>query len=226
MAREPLLAPLYWPNIWRQQYKIWRYYRDKGASLTDCFVHRYTEIVLDGCQGSANSYAADVFLRSQKRPVHMAHHMHAPAQIIKATKRNIPTLVTIRNPKATVLSLTSRWPYISVRQALKHYISFYKKLEPHRAHFILSPFEATTNHFDIAIQIINQHFGTDFDLISEQVLLEMRERHSPGDSTPESRKRLELKKRKEKELLNPRCKPLIKSAELLYDRLVRHELTV
>ena len=225
VAREPLLAPFYWPNIWWQQYKIWRYYRDKGASLTECFVHRATEVVLDGFQGSANSFAADAFLASQQKPVQMAHHMHAPAQIIKGVKRDIPTLVTVRKPKGTVLSLTSRWPYISAHQALRSYISFYEKLEPYRAAFVLSPFEVTTKHLDVAIRVLNRNFGTDFDPVSETVLLEMREEHTPDGSTPDAKRRRALKKEKEEELLSPPCSALHKTANALYERLISYKST-
>ena len=229
VGREPILAPLYWPNIWWQQYKIWRYYRDKGASLTECFVHRNTEFVLDGFQGSANSFAADAFKASQTRTVRVAHHMHAPAQIIKAVRRSIPTMVTIREPYGTVLSLTSRWPHVSVRQALRSYIGFYEKIEPYREDYVLSTFDQTTEHLDLVIQRVNDRFGTDFD-IYEDPLQRMEARHGPEKaSASERRKREARKAEKAGELESPKCTNLLEDARNLYRRMeetVRNDRTL
>ena len=178
ISREPLLAPFYWPNIWWQQYKIWRYYRDQGGVIRECYVNHTTEFVIDGFQGSANSFAADAFKMSHQNSVALAHHMHSPAQIIKATRRNIPTLVTIREPVGTVLSLTSRWPYVSPRQALRSYVGFYGKLEPYQDKYVLSTFEQTTQHLGSVVERVNDYFHTDFD-IDNQSLKKMRAKHVP-----------------------------------------------
>lgn len=221
VAREPMLAPLYWPNIWWQQYKIWHYYKNKGASLKECFVHQGTEFVLDGFQGSANSFAADAFLASQDQTVHVAHHMHAPAQIIKAVRRSIPTMVTIREPYGTVLSLTSRWPYVSVHQALRSYIGFYRKLEPYRDGYVLSPFDQTTEHLDRAIQQVNDRFGTDFD-IYDASLQKMQARHGPEKaSAAEKQERDARKARKAEELDSPECLGLLHEANALHHRMTQ-----
>lgn len=225
VSREPALAPLYWPNIWWKQYKIWRYYREEGASLTECFVSRDTEFVLDGFQGSANSFASAAFQASQERSVEMAHHMHAPAQIIKGVRMEIPTLVTIREPVGAVLSLTSRWSYVSTRQALRSYAGFYQKIEPYREGYVLSPFEQITQHFDRAIRRVNDRFGTDFN-VRQKPLEKMEGKHGPGTSSASERRKREARKaQKAEELESARCAEPLRRARNVYGRLVPSRLS-
>jgi hypothetical protein len=219
VSREPALAPLYWPNIWWHQYKVWRYFREDGASVTECFVSQDTEFVLDGFQGSANSFAAAAFQASQERQVAMAHHMHAPAQIIKAVREDIPTLVTIRAPKGTALSVTSRWPYISVRQALRHYAAFYEKIAPYRRGYVISTFEETTQQFGHTVQRVNERFGTDFD-VREEPLEQMVGEHGPANAA-QRRERDRLKAKKAKELASPEYADLLRDARDIYRRMER-----
>ena len=225
VAQEPRLAPFYRPVVWWQKYKAWYYYSDQGATIQECDVDSHTEFILDGFQGSANSFAADAFKQSQKHPVLMAHHMHAPVQIIKGVRRNIPTLVTIREPKGAVLSLTSRWPYVAVRQALRSYIGFYGRFEPHVDDMVLSPFEITTRHLGTAIMAVNKRFRTDFDIVTDEAITEMRAQHGPAHKKQEEEKRREAwKAQKTKELCAPSCKRQLRCAEALHQRLLQHAL--
>jgi len=157
VAREPLLAPLHRPVIWWTQYKM------RGhIDIRECRVGSDTEFVLDGFQGSGNTFATRAFKYAQSEPVRIAHHLHSPAQIIKAVKLELPVLVTLRDPVDTVASLISRWPYMTPDQALNSYIGFHRKIEPYAPSFVLSPFHQTTNNLDIVFQAVNDRFGTDF----------------------------------------------------------------
>lgn len=157
VAREPLLAPLHRLIVWWTQAKM------RGHIDTrECRVGPETDIVLDGFQGTANSFATRAFKMAQDRPVCIAHHLHAPAQILKAARRGIPTIVTIRNPIDAAASLLSRWPYIAPDQALRSYARFYEKLEPYKDQVVVSPFSQTTGHLDRVFEALNRRFGTDF----------------------------------------------------------------
>lgn len=160
-GREPALWPLYRMYFWWDQI-TWSgviVHPKKKAICKD------TELVIDGFPGSANSFAFKSFNRSQTRPVKVGHHSHAPAQIIKAIKQGIPVLLTVRPPAGAVVSLTSRWSYISVTQALHIYIGFYTKLKPYASDCVISTFEQTTQHLDQIVQNVNSKFGTHFDLV-------------------------------------------------------------
>lgn len=223
LAREPALSLLQRPLIWWQQYKILRYYQDKGASVKECVVGAHTDFVLDGFQGSANSFAADAFLASQTRPVMVAHHMHSPSQIIKGVRLKIPTLVTIRDPVGACLSLTCRWPYVSMQQALRSYIGFYGALEPYVEKIVFSPFYLTTKHLDVSIAAVNERFGTDFDLTDASAIERLQAEHGPSKRTEEEEQAREtLKAEKTQELEVPSCQQVLQKAEALHRRLMPH----
>lgn len=219
VASEPRLALLYRPIIWWQQYKLWRYYRDVGGRPKECVVGPHAELVLDGFQGSGNSFAQAAFQRSQPRRVMVVHHMHSPAQIIKAVRLELPTLVTIRSPSDAVISLTSRWPYVSLRQALRSYVRFYGKIEPYRSGYVLSPFDQTTRHLGAVIRAVNGKFDTDFHPFeptedSMQVLRGIEEL-----SSEEERERQAIKEQKAQALERADCRPLLIEARRLHDTL-------
>ncbi|MEM8488560.1 MAG: hypothetical protein AAF564_23635 [Bacteroidota bacterium] len=159
VAREPMLAVLHKPVIW------WTKHKNKGIiDVRECAVDDTTVFVIDGFQGSGNSFATVAFKRSQPTPVRLAHHLHSPAQIIKAAQQKIPTLITIREPKGAAISLVSRWPYVSLTQAVRGYIHFYEKIEPYAASMVVSPFHLTTRQLDLVIRAVNKRYDTNFGL--------------------------------------------------------------
>jgi hypothetical protein len=58
-----------------------------------------TAMLIDGFTRSACVYAAVAFQLSQPRPVRLAHLIHSPAHIIEGVRRNVPCLVTVREPR-------------------------------------------------------------------------------------------------------------------------------
>jgi len=63
-----------------------------------------TEAVIDGFTRSACVFAAVAFQQAQPRPVRLAHLLHAPSHLIAAVERDLPCLVTVREPEAAVVS--------------------------------------------------------------------------------------------------------------------------
>jgi hypothetical protein len=214
LARKPRLSLLYQPFIWWGQYKA-----RHAIDIRECRVDAQTELVIDGFQGSGNSFATVAFKRSQERPVRLAHHLHAPAQVIKAVQLGIPTLVTLREPAGAAVSLVSRWPYVSVRQALRGYITFYQALEPHLGHVVLSPFVQTTQHLDEVIRTVNRRFDTDFTpfAYTEENMQALRSPEKLTSEREEQRKVLKAQKREE--LQQPDCRALLDEANAVYRRL-------
>ena len=169
--------------------------------------------MIDGFQGSANSFATEAFKQSQTQYVKLAHHLHSPAQIIKAIEKDIPVLLTIREPEGTVLSLTSRWPYITVTQGLQSYIGFYAKLQDYAPHYVISTFKQTTQHLDCVVQKVNAKFGTHFDVVDVDIAdAELKAKHSPESEV----RRRALKQEKRKELAIEKNTFLLAQANELY----------
>jgi hypothetical protein len=213
VASDSRLAMMHRPCIWWEQYKAIRYYK---RPANHCVVGKRTEFVLDGFQGSANSFAARAFLLSQTRPVLFAHHLHSPAQIIKAVEAEIPTVLTIREPAGAVLSLVSRWPYVSIKQALRAWLRFYNKVAPYAGGCVVSPFRQTTERFDEVIRTVNRRFNTSFDLLdySEE---NMRILRDPKKLVSEKAvRRRQLKSQRARELQNDQYGALLGRAESVY----------
>ena len=218
VASDPRLALFHQPNIWWQQYKLWRYYRDVGGTPQEAVVGPHADLVLDGFQGSGNSFATAAFNETQPPGVLLVHHLHAPAQIIKAVRLGLPTIVTIREPRGAVVSLTSRWPYVTLRQALRGYVRFYGKILPYAEGFVLSPFDQTTRHLDAVIRAVNDKFDCDF-AVFEPTEQNVRAVRNPALSSEEERARNVLKEQKHEALEQPALQPLLRRAAFIYEQL-------
>ena len=123
-----------------------------------------TELVIDGYTRSAATFAVYAFQLSQDRPMRLAHHLHAPAQLIEATRRGIPALALIRKPREAILSQIIRCPRrpVALRDALVAYSRFYECLRPYRDSFVVGEFHQVTQDFGSVVRQLNKRFGTDF----------------------------------------------------------------
>jgi hypothetical protein len=193
-----------------------------------------TQLVMEGFPRSANSFARVAFNRAQSERVRIAHGLHVPAQVIRAARWRIPTLVLIRKPKDAVLSFAIRDP-ISVDQALRYYLSFYKTVEEYRDAYVLGLFEEVTEDFGEVIRRINDRFGTTFSVFRHDernvdgvfARLERNSRKRFGETSWKNKvprpfaSREKLKREVGYELENPKRRDLISRAETVYDRLTR-----
>lgn len=172
-----VLPPSLQPGILRLRYELRRRlaefpavylpyttFRRRSASKPGVPLTDGTEIVIEGFPRSANSFAVFAFGMAQGRTVRIARHLHAPAQIIEAARRNIPCLVLMRDPEGTVLSNVIRTPYLSIKQILRAYVSFYSCILPYRNHYVLGLYNDVVIDFGSIIEKINRKFGTDFEV--------------------------------------------------------------
>ncbi len=123
---------------------------------------RDTEIVIEGFPRSANSFAVAAFRLAQKRPVRIAHHLHAPGHAIAGVSSGIPTLVVIRHPDEAVPEFAVSKPNLSVPAILRGYVDFYEPLLPFRTGLVAAQFEDILSDFGSVIRRINERFGTAF----------------------------------------------------------------
>jgi hypothetical protein len=123
-----------------------------------------TDLVIDGFARAGNTFAVTAFLQAQPAPwgLRVAHHVHTPAQLIRAVRMGIPAIALIRAPEDAVLSLVIRLPHLSLRQALRSYVRFYRPLYPYRDRLVLADFSDLVQDFGAVIRRVNQRFGTDF----------------------------------------------------------------
>lgn len=118
-----------------------------------------TELVIDGYTRSASTYAVYALQLAQARPIRLAHHLHAPAQLIEAVRRDVPALLLVREPRDAILSQMVREPGIAVRDALVAYARFYERLLPHSNCFVVGDFETVTKDFGSVIRALNARFA-------------------------------------------------------------------
>jgi hypothetical protein len=121
-----------------------------------------TEIVIEGFPRSANSFAVNAFRLAQARPVRIALHLHAPAQVLAAGHDRVPAIVLVREPREAIVSYLLWQPGIGVRLATRSYLSFYRTLEPYESSFVVASFGQVTTAFGAVIRRVNHRFGTSF----------------------------------------------------------------
>jgi hypothetical protein len=118
-----------------------------------------TELVIDGYTRSATTFAVYALQLPQPKPVRLAHHLHAPAQLIEAAQRRVPTIALIRQPEGAVLSHLAREPWVDMRDASDGFALFYESLMPYKEHFVIGEFEQVTNDFAGVVRRLNARFG-------------------------------------------------------------------
>jgi hypothetical protein len=141
-------------------------------------VTRDTDLVIDGYTRSASTYAVYAFQLAQDRPVRLAHHLHAPAQIVAAVRWGIPTMLVIRDPRGAVLSQAVREPGVTVRDALISWRRFYEIVLRYRSGFVVADFERIVTDFPSLVREMNERFATTFAVPPattsyEQLVLEL-----------------------------------------------------
>jgi len=122
----------------------------------------HTELVIDGYTRSASTFAVYALQLSQPTPIRIAHHLHAPAQLIKAARSGIPALLLIREPEGAILSQLVREPDVAMPDALVAYTRFHSCLLPYRDRFVIGDFDQVTHDFGSVIRRVNARFGTSF----------------------------------------------------------------
>src|SRR5215211_6436801 len=147
--------------VGRRPFLFYNFYRLR-PSFRDLLVDRRTQIVIEGIPRSGNTFAVVAFRQAQRESVRVAHHLHMPAQVIRAAKWGIPTLLLARKPTDAALFLVIREPGVSIRQALKHYISFYEKAANYRDALVVGFFEEVTRDYGAVLERVNAKFGTEF----------------------------------------------------------------
>lgn len=210
------------------------YMRLRGRNLNR-LADEQTELVIEGYPRSGNTFAVVAFRLAQDRDVRIAHHLHASAQVIWASRRNVPALVLIRKPEDAVLSLMIRDPSTSISQELRRYTRFYEALSPYRDRYILAAFEEVIDDFGQVVDRVNSRFSTSFQRFEHteknvnhcfEIIEEINIKHSGRDTITEhtiarpSPVREEAKEQLAEQLRDAAVQPLAAQANELYDRLL------
>ncbi len=123
-----------------------------------------SELMADGFQGSANSYFFVCFEQAQPAKVRIRGHEHSPVKVRSAVRTGIPTIITIRPPVPTVVSLVSRWSHVTLAQGLRSYYRFYDGLSDVRSEVVVASFDEIIRDMKSIIARTNAKFDTRFAL--------------------------------------------------------------
>lgn len=131
---------------------------EEGATI----VTPATDLVVEAFPRSGNTFAVTALQSSQPQRLDIAHHFHAPAQLIKAVRLRKPTLLIVRQPMAAVASFILRHPCVSMGLGLKSWLRFHRALLPYTDGMAVATFDQVTTDLGAVIDAVNDRFGTSF----------------------------------------------------------------
>lgn len=149
--------------------------KHRGRGFLKRIVSPATDICIEGHNRSANSFAVKAFRGANDSPEKehvIATHVHASAQVRRAVDLGIPTMVLIREPKATVMSqkaLAIQLKQVANPEAypmeifLAMYVDFHERLLPYKDGYMVASFEQVTKDFGCVMERFNDRFETDFN---------------------------------------------------------------
>lgn len=123
-----------------------------------------TQLVIEGFPRSSNTFAANALLEASHDRVVIASHVHTPSQVVAATRRKVPTLVVVREPRATVRSLIMAAPHVRVAAAIDEWIHHHEVVWRHRDHFVVGTFDQVVTDFGEVTRRVNRRFGIDLPI--------------------------------------------------------------
>jgi len=123
-----------------------------------------TELVIEGFPRAANTFAVLAFDFAQSRPVKIAHHLHAPSQVIRGVRDNKPVLLLVRRPEDAVTSFIIMNDRLEPKDALTYYIRFHERLQPYTDRCVVASFESVIKRYDKVLTKLNERFSTQFGI--------------------------------------------------------------
>jgi hypothetical protein len=142
-----------------------------------------TEIVIEGFGRSASSYAVVCLELAQDRPVRSAHHTHASAQVVKAARLGMPTIVIVKKPDDVAISHMVRHPGLNARTILDAWTRFHRGVAEVADDVIVISVEELDRDYGGVIERLNSKFDTTFtpppktEEFAKRVQEEMWQRH-------------------------------------------------
>lgn len=134
----------------------------RSARLRQLGVQRGTDLVIEGFPRSGNTFAVVAFESAQPAPLSVAHHLHVPAQVLRAAAWQRPVLLLARQPADAVVSWLQRNPRLDAAASLREWIWFYEAVRPVLNECVVATFDQVTGDFGAVTRRVNARFGTAF----------------------------------------------------------------
>jgi hypothetical protein len=124
-----------------------------------------TQLVVEGFPRSGNTYAVEAIRHAEQaagREIDISSHVHTPSAVKAAVRGRFPTLVVVRPPADTIVSLLIAAPHVRPVDALDEWIHHHRELWPYRERFVIATFAQVTERTPDVIDRVNVAFGTTF----------------------------------------------------------------
>lgn len=120
-------------------------------------VDETTDLVIEGYEGSGNSFAREAVLFA--RPgARVASHLHSAAHVRRALHLGVPVLILLRPPADAIASYVARFPddHHELGQELRRYERFYRAMLGMTDKVMFSRFEDTTSRLGDVLLSLNR----------------------------------------------------------------------
>ena len=125
---------------------------------------RRHDIVIDAYPRSANTFATFAFILAQSQRTMVAHHFHAPAALVRASRLGIPALTIVRKPEDAILSYAIFMGRRRLTRAIDDYLSYYGVLAERKDLIYVAKFEDVVEDFGNVVKAMNEFFCVGFDV--------------------------------------------------------------
>lgn len=192
-----------------------------------------SDLCIEGFPRCANTYSVAAIRNSVNNELCIATHLHSHANVLRAIKLKIPTLVVIRRPDEAIISLRAlilesqvsnlnNNNLIPIELHIKWYIKFYSELLNKRDSFVLGDFEDVTTDFPSIVRKLNKKFSLNLEVIED--ISEIVSKSTEGSKTHmlPSNKRSEIKRELMQDLNRNEVKELMDEAFSMYNSFIQN----
>lgn len=126
-----------------------------------------TQLVIEGMPRSGNTFAFFAIKHAEHqagRDVVLSSHVHTPSAVKAAVAVRLPTIVVIRRPIDTIVSLLIAVPHVRFGEAIDEWVHHHRELLPYLDRFEPVTFDEVTTDFGAVTKRINDRFHTSFAL--------------------------------------------------------------
>lgn len=126
-----------------------------GLDLKQIKVNKKTELCIEGYPSSANSYSV-MIIKYFNKDIKIASHSHAIANLKKALKYDIPTVILIRHPETVISSRLARHKG-NINEYFVRYLRFHEFVLKHLDKFVVLSFKEVINDPNLLVNTVEKH---------------------------------------------------------------------
>ena len=134
-----------------------RFRNTDGKPRWQQLVSRHTELCIDGCQGSGNTFVAfsvrEALHKNLQENWTVVSHMHQLSQLKRALAFGVPTVVLVRDPYGACTSLKSRRPQLLDWVLLLRWTHYHRFVARHSRQLCLVFFEDFVTDIDLVRRV-------------------------------------------------------------------------